>query len=130
MCAGDVVHVQTMADTGRSRAADTDLTVSAKTGAGLDAIRRCIADRLAERAVSLAGQTLALQSRHTDALRAARESIDRAARSFDPEAHALVSPELVAMEMRAALDALGRVGGQMSPDDVIGRVFATFCVGK
>jgi len=32
--------------------------------------------------------------------------------------------------MRAALDALAGLGGQLTPDDVIGKVFATFCIGK
>ncbi len=38
--------------------------------------------------------------------------------------------ELMAEHLRAALDALGELGGQMSPDDVLGKVFATFCIGK
>ncbi len=32
--------------------------------------------------------------------------------------------------MRAALDELGALAGEMTPDDVLGRIFATFCVGK
>jgi tRNA modification GTPase len=36
----------------------------------------------------------------------------------------------VAGHLRHALDALGELVGHISPDDVIGRVFATFCVGK
>ena len=38
--------------------------------------------------------------------------------------------ELVAGAMRQALDQLAGLGGQLTPDDVIGRVFSTFCVGK
>jgi tRNA modification GTPase len=38
--------------------------------------------------------------------------------------------ELIALELRDALDHLGRVLGQVTPDDVLGRVFATFCIGK
>jgi tRNA modification GTPase len=38
--------------------------------------------------------------------------------------------ELIALELREALDALGRVLGQVTPDDVLGRVFASFCIGK
>ncbi len=39
-------------------------------------------------------------------------------------------PELVAATLRAALDDLGRLAGNVTPDDVLGRVFSTFCVGK
>jgi len=38
--------------------------------------------------------------------------------------------ELVAAHLRAGLDALGSIGGSVTPDDVIGLVFARFCVGK
>lgn len=40
------------------------------------------------------------------------------------------TPELVAAALRAALDNVGELVGQITPDDIIGRVFATFCVGK
>lgn len=46
------------------------------------------------------------------------------------DAHRLPSPELIAGEMRLALDALGEIVGKVTPDDVIGRVFSLFCVGK
>ena len=38
--------------------------------------------------------------------------------------------ELVAGELRDALDALGQIAGRIDPDQIIGRVFASFCVGK
>jgi tRNA modification GTPase len=41
-----------------------------------------------------------------------------------------MNPEIIALGLREALDALGELVGEVSPDDVIGRVFATFCVGK
>ena len=40
------------------------------------------------------------------------------------------NPEAIADTLRAALDSLSELTGYISPDDVIGRVFATFCVGK
>jgi tRNA modification GTPase len=36
----------------------------------------------------------------------------------------------LALELREALDALGGVLGNVSPDDVLGRIFSTFCIGK
>ena len=43
---------------------------------------------------------------------------------------ALRDPELIAAAMRAGLDDLAALAGDITPDDVLGRVFATFCVGK
>jgi tRNA modification GTPase len=38
--------------------------------------------------------------------------------------------ELIAAELRQALDSLGQVLGDVSPDDILGRIFSTFCIGK
>ena len=97
--------------------------VSARTGARLDALR----DRLDALAFGRAAatSTLALNARHLAAIAEARASLSRAR-----ELAAGAGAELVALELRDALDALGRVLGQVTPDDVLGRVFATFCIGK
>jgi len=39
-------------------------------------------------------------------------------------------PELLALEIREALDALGQILGRLSPDDLLGRIFSSFCIGK
>ncbi|MHB1156010.1 MAG: tRNA modification GTPase [Phycisphaerales bacterium] len=111
---------------------NVDLAVSARTGQGLDALRRLIAERLADRAVALAGETLALRQRHLEAIRDALAALSESQRMLVPQrdARALADMELIAAMMRQALDALGRITGRISPDEVIGRVFATFCVGK
>ena len=106
------------------------LPVSAHTGAGLPELRAAIAERLADRAVSVAADTLALQPRHTAALAEAAETVAAAATHVDASARSLNEIELVADALRRTLDALAGLGGELTPDDVIGRVFATFCVGK
>ena len=106
------------------------LAVSAHTRAGLDDLRHAIADRLADRAVSVAADTLALQPRHTAALATAADALAAANAHVDPAARSLDEIELVADALRQSLDALAGLGGELTPDDVIGKVFATFCVGK
>ena len=44
--------------------------------------------------------------------------------------HEGLPPELVALEIREALDALGEITGRTTPEEVIERIFAKFCVGK
>jgi tRNA modification GTPase len=39
-------------------------------------------------------------------------------------------PELLAAELRRALDLLGGITGAISPDEIIGRIFSRFCIGK
>ena len=108
------------------------IPVSAVTGFGLDSLRSAIARHIGDRAVSVAAEMLALQPRHENALRSAASHIENARLRLQPQLdrHGIDHVELVADAMRSALDELTCLGGQMTPDDVIGRVFATFCVGK
>ena len=108
------------------------LRISAHTGRNLDVLRSLIARRLGERAVSVAADMLALQPRHESALRTALADISAARDLLAPqrEDHSIMHVELIAGALRSALDQLAALGGTLTPDDVIGRVFATFCVGK
>ncbi|MHC4082597.1 MAG: tRNA modification GTPase [Planctomycetota bacterium] len=129
---GDRLVVRTKSDLGSGPGSAEGLAVSARTGDGLDALRAAIAQRLADRAVSLAADAMALRPRHEAALRFAARNLAEAIALVEPargERH-LPQPELAAATLRAALDELGGLAGDITPDDVLGRVFATFCVGK
>ena len=108
------------------------VAVSARSGAGLDDLRRQIALRLADRAVSLAADALALQPRHESALRSALVNLDAALDlvASQRQGDHLRDPELIAASMRSALDDLGSLAGDITPDHVLGRIFASFCIGK
>ena len=79
-----------------------------------------------------AGQMLALAPRHRDELAATLAAIVEARRllAAQLDRHALQNLEVIAERLRDALDHLGCLGGQLTPDDVIGRIFASFCIGK
>jgi len=106
------------------------LRVSGITGEGLPELQDAIVQQLGQRAVSIQAELLALQPRHESALRETLACLQDAGQHVDPEAAALNEIELVAEAMRHALDQLAGLGGKLTPDDVIGRVFSTFCVGK
>ncbi|MHC4414235.1 MAG: tRNA modification GTPase [Planctomycetota bacterium] len=108
------------------------LAVSAQTAQGLDELREVIARRLADRAVSLAADAMALQPRHEGGLRSAQLNLTEAIALAEASRlkRDLAQPELVAAAMRAALDDLSQLAGDITPDDVLGRIFSTFCVGK
>ncbi len=124
--------IQTKADVAKSVQQPDVLGVSAKTGAGLDQLRGRIASILSERLISMSSDMLALQPRHEAALRAARSHLDAAVGLLEPmrTARTLDDPELIATVLRSALDALGSIVGEMTPDDVLGLVFGQFCIGK
>ena len=107
-----------------------DLSVCALDGWNLEALKRAIADA-ALGAGSSADVSMAVLPRHARALTGARAHIDGAlAHVHTGTADALDDPELVASALRAALDSTAELAGEISPDDVLGRIFATFCIGK
>lgn len=109
-----------------------EIGISSKTGIGLDALKIAIAQALSDQASVAAGDQLTLQPRHEAALRQAVACVTEAKQWVEPqrEEGSLSHIELIAGPMREALDALASLGGELTPDDIIGRVFATFCVGK
>ena len=112
--------VRTKADVAAAPATD-GLSVCAPTGDGLDALR----DRLDALAFGpAAAGTLALNARHAREVSTARTALHRAAGAIG------LGPEVVAVDLRDALDALGRVTGAVTPDELLGRIFSTFCIGK
>jgi tRNA modification GTPase len=103
----------------------TPIRVSTHRGDGLADLRHAI-DRAAFGGESDASANLALNSRHVAAVERALDALARARDCLDER----IGDELIALELREALDALGSIAGQVTPDDVLGRVFSTFCIGK
>lgn len=129
------IRVRTKADrgVGEGSACEGVLPVCAIDGWNLSALRRAIAEA-AEQSRSHGSARAALLPRHRAALVEATERVAAASASAAPigaqGGAAPARPELVAAELRGALDAMGQLAGHVSPDEVIGRIFATFCVGK
>ena len=108
------------------------MTTCAIRGEGLEALRTCISEHLAQSRSSLAADALVLAPRQEAALELARKRLREAqelvvAHTADASSAA---PELVAGLLREALDALGEINGIISPDEILDRVFSAFCIGK
>jgi tRNA modification GTPase len=95
--------------------------LSAKTGAGVELLRQRLLERAgwhsAEESVFIA------RERHLVALRRAVERLEAASSQ-------LAAPELFAEELRLAQAELGAITGEVSADDLLGEIFARFCIGK
>jgi tRNA modification GTPase len=119
----DLPHAWSLGTLGDRAASATRL--SARTGAGLDELRVLLAralvgdDRLLD-------DVRVTNVRHARLLGAAREALGRAAR----QAEAAGAEELVASDVREALDALGEITGRRAPDAVLREIFSRFCIGK
>ncbi len=100
------------------------ITLSAKLRTGLDALT----DHLKE-CMGYTGSgegSFTARRRHTEALLAAQQFLDAGARQLD-EAGA---GELLAEDLRQAQNALAEITGEFSGDDLLGRIFSSFCIGK
>lgn len=100
------------------------LAVSATTGQGLDALRHAIAERLG-RGTNDGGLMLVRERQH-HAVRAAAD----ACRSTAAALAAGLPAELAAVDLQDAMDAFQELIGDSSIEDVLDRLFATFCIGK
>lgn len=102
------------------------LFVSSKTGEGLGSLINTI-KRFAwgEQATAAEADWL-LNARHTEALRQAKDAVARASAGA-VQRH---DEECVALELRTALSALGEIIGETTTDDLLDRIFSTFCIGK
>ena len=98
--------------------------VSAITGAGMDALcahlKQCMGYRAAGEGTFIA------RRRHLDAVHRAQQHA-QAAQTLLTQRRA---GELVAEELRQAQQALGEITGEFTPEDLLGRIFASFCIGK
>ena len=106
--------------------ADQDLRVvrlSAKSSNAVGALRAALAEHVAD-ALSGAEFPAATRLRHAERLSEARGYLARALSEVGLEV------ELAAEDVRLAARALEKITGRVDPEDVLGRVFSTFCIGK
>ena len=101
------------------------LFISAKTGAGILELKNAILTRVGWRA----GQedVLISRQRHIDCLKHAEAALNKASLYALQGNRAL---ELFAEELRLAQEHLGQITGRLLPDDLLGKIFSQFCIGK
>ena len=103
----------------------TPLVVSAKSKEGLEALLQKLSELTAWSTTS-ASQTIVTNARHADALRRTLEALQR---SLDAVALSIPG-DLLAQDLRVALDSLGEITGTISTDDLLANIFSKFCIGK
>ncbi|CAL8463932.1 g3467 [Coccomyxa elongata] len=109
-----------------SRACRASISTSAASGAGLDDLRAAVVDAAGLPSLSTGGRGWAVNERQAEALLRAREALDRAAQSMADG----LPVDFWTIDVKDALLALGEVTGTDASEDVLDRVFSTFCIGK
>ncbi len=100
--------------------------VSALTGAGLEELRTLVSGLADSFQVKTGDDLIAINARHAHALDQARQCLETATAKLRERG----STELVASDLRGALDAFGQISGKVDNEQVLDRLFATFCIGK
>jgi tRNA modification GTPase len=120
-----VLDVWNKADAVTAAVRQGGITLSAKTGAGLDALRQSLLQAAGWQAP--AGGSFIARERHLQALRHVDAHCQEAASHLASRAQAL---DLLAEELRLAQTALSDITGEFSSDDLLGVIFSQFCIGK
>ena len=102
------------------------VSISATTGMGLDNLKDAVKKAVLHTARQSDDQVIVTQVRHKNALCNAREALELVLGSIDNQRPG----ECLALDLRAAVDALGEIVGVTTTDDILGRIFSEFCIGK
>lgn len=100
------------------------VAVSCLTGEGIDALGEHLKHCMGFAPAGESG--FSARRRHVDAIERARESLGTAGANAGRGRGA----ELLAEDLRAAQRALSEITGEVSADELLGRIFASFCIGK
>ena len=100
------------------------LYVSALTGEGVGELRAHLKGCMGYRTVE--GGAISARLRHLESLARARGHVEEAVRQLTERR----AGELAAEELRAAQQALGEITGEFTTEDLLGRIFSSFCIGK
>ncbi|NLT69289.1 MAG: tRNA uridine-5-carboxymethylaminomethyl(34) synthesis GTPase MnmE [Verrucomicrobiaceae bacterium] len=94
--------------------------------ASVEALRDHLYETIAAGTTLGAGELTSINARHQHCLTRAKGDLEKAVAMLE----AGESPELVAMDLRAALDAVGEVIGRTDIEEILGEIFSRFCIGK
>jgi tRNA modification GTPase len=100
------------------------ITISATTGKGIDALRAHLKMCMGYQTID--SGTVSARQRHIESLTRARHNVEEARRQLQERR----AGELVAEELRGAQQALNEITGEFTSDDLLGKIFGSFCIGK
>jgi tRNA modification GTPase len=108
------------------RAVTQGMPVSARTGEGVDALRQAVVDALAPRGRLEQEGGFITSLRHEQLLREAREALDNTRRAVETG----LPHEMLLIDLYSALAPIDAITGATTADDILNRIFSTFCIGK
>lgn len=105
------------------------VAISCITGEGMEQLTSAIIERVTNRKSRLSENNTSsvfINARHAACLNRALQSLDQGLALLNAEQ----PPELLAVELHGALDAIGEVTGEANTEEILGEIFGQFCIGK
>jgi len=97
-----------------------------KSGENLQGLKRTIATHLWQGKSRESFREIFINSRHQEALQRSKKALEKALFAIQKKS----SFEYIAADLREALNALGLITGRSVTEDVLDRIFSSFCIGK
>jgi tRNA modification GTPase len=114
------------APTGLRKEESWDVSVSAKTGEGIEELRRAIVESVVHNSGVIEDDLVVTSRRHQDALERAHRGLVSARTSLSLGS----AKEFVAFDVREATNVLAEITGEVTSEDVLNSIFTKFCIGK
>lgn len=120
------VLIVNKADLGTHPSWGSGVRLSCATNAGVEELRRTLADVVMQGGAWTADHPVAINARHKACFVRLRASLTAALEALERDE----APEFVALELREALQALGEISGRVDIEELLDVVFSSFCIGK
>jgi tRNA modification GTPase len=105
--------------------AGADLIISAKDKIGMTELKQAFIDKVLDKTLS-SQNTIVANIRHYEALKNAYRSLEEVLAGIEHN----ITTDLIAFELRQALEYLGEISGEVTNDEILGNIFSKFCIGK
>ncbi len=103
-----------------------DAVISAKDGTGIQELKKCMRTEVLHHKDIDTSQVLVTSTRHRDSLEKARHHVEEALRALESG----MTGDFLAIDLRAALNELGTITGEITTEDLLDSIFSRFCIGK
>lgn len=120
-----IVVIANKADLSQNNTVENAILVSALKKEGIEEVKSALYNTVVEEGFNLES-TIVTNARHYESLLRTKEDLEKVINGINSE----LSGDFVAMDIRQALHHLGTITGEISTDELLGNIFANFCIGK
>jgi len=123
---GVVISVANKSDEAGFQSRPDFVSISCETSEGITKLEEAISQAILSGGEIRSANLVAINHRHQGCLIRAKESLTSALSQIEAQE----SPEFVSLDLREAIEMIGAIAGKIDTEDILGDIFANFCIGK